>query len=376
MGNDNIGEKILKIIKSKSFYVPIASIILGLIIGSNIVIIFGGNPILVLENILKSIGSLKQLGRVLMATTPLIFTGLAVGFAFRTGLFNIGVEGQFIAGRFAAFIVALVLANAGFPPFFIIVFAMVASMIAGGLWGAVPGYLKARFGIHEVIVTIMMNWIALYLSSVAVNEHLKEPGELPKTVPIPEGARISNDALTNCFDTDFHIGIFIALAIVFIVYILLFKTTIGFELRAVGFNPKAAEYSGMNVKKNLVMSFVISGALGGLAGAIQIMAGQPSFRLAAESIMPGYGFNGIAASLIGNNHPVGIIFGAFILGIFEIARSLLQVGPGYSQYVIDVIIGVIIFFIAAGGIITMISDRFKKKRYDKLKQIDLEEEKI
>ncbi len=374
----NIGEKILKIIKSKSFLVPIASVFLGLIIGSNIVIIFGGNPILVLESIVKSVGfgDIKQLGRVLMATTPLIFTGLAVGFAFRTGMFNIGVEGQFIAGRFAAFITALILSNLGFPPLLIIIFAILASLIAGGLWGAVPGYLKAKFGIHEVIVTIMMNWIAFYLSSVAVNEHLKEPGELPKTVPIPEGARITSDALTNLFNTDFHIGIFIALATVILIYLVLFKTTLGFELRAVGFNPKASEYSGMNVKRSMVMAFVISGALGGLAGAVQIMAGQPTFRLTAEALMPGYGFNGIAASLIGNNHPVGIIFGAFILGIFEITRSLLQVGPGYSQYVIDVIIGVIIFFIAAGGIITMISKRFKKLKYQQHKQVNVKEEKI
>lgn len=356
-----------KILTNPKFYVPIASIILGLLVGSLVVIISNRNPLVVFETIGRAMGfkgELNQIGDVLMAVTPLIFTGLAVGFAFRTGLFNIGVEGQFIAGRFAAFIVALYLAPTGMPPFLLIILCFIAALVAGGIWGSVPGFLKAKFGVHEVIVTIMMNWIALFLSMTVVNNQLRESGGQPKTELIPDVARLSSEGLSNVFGTDMHIGIFVALITTVIVYFLLFKTTIGFELRAVGFSPKAAEYAGMSVSKNIVLAMVISGALGGLAGAVHVM-GMPPFRITGEAVMPGYGFNGIAVSLIGNNHPFGIIFGALIMGILEIGRNLLQAGPKYPKDLISIIQAVLIYFIAAGGIITAIVGYFKARKQRK-----------
>lgn len=343
----------------KKFYIPIASIVLGLVVGFIIVLISGKEPSVVLYTISRPFREINQMGNVLMAMTPLIFTSLAVAFAFRTGLFNIGVEGQFIMGRFAGFILAFTLAPLGLPSYVLISICIQGSMLAGAFWGAIPGYLKAKFGVHEVIVTIMMNWIALILTRIAVNTQLRESGGQPKTELIPESARLSNEALSNFFDTDFHIGIFIAIVISVIIYILLFKTTIGFELRAVGFSPKAAEYAGMNVKKNMVLSMAISGALGGMAGAIQVM-GMPPFRLAADTLMPGYGFDGIAVSLIGNNHPFGIIFGAFMMGVLSISRNLLQAGPQYPKDLISIIIAIFIYFIAAKGFISWIIKKFKK----------------
>jgi len=349
-----------KLISNPSkIYIPLISIVLGLIVGSIVVLILGRDPIVVFTTLGRALTEKNQFGQILMALTPLIFTGLAVGFAFRTGLFNIGVEGQFIVGRFAAFLIALFLAPTGIPPFLLITLCILGSIIGGGIWGAIPGYLKAKFGIHEVIVTIMLNWIALFLSRTVVNSALRESGGQPKTELIPDSARLSNEWLSKVFETDIHIGIFIALATVIIIYVLLFKTTIGFELRAVGFSPKAAEYAGMNVNKNIVLAMVISGALGGMAGAIQVM-GMPPYRLTAEAIMPGYGFNGIAVSLIGNNHPFGIILGAFMMGILEISRILLQAGAKYSKEIINIINAIIIYFIAAGGIITYIIERIKK----------------
>ncbi len=343
----------------KKFYIPIASIVLGLIVGFIIVLISGKEPSVVLYTISRPFREINQMGNVLMALTPLIFTGLAVAFAFRTGLFNIGVEGQFIMGRFAGFLIAFFLAPLGLPPFLLISISLLGAMLAGGFWGAIPGYLKAKFGVHEVIVTIMMNWIALTLTRIAVNTQLRESGGQPKTELIPEVARLSNKALSDFFNTDFHVGIFIALVVSVIIYILLFKTTIGFELRAVGFSPKAAEYAGMNVKKNMVLSMAISGALGGIAGAIQVM-GMPPFRLSAEAILPGYGFDGIAVSLIGNNHPFGIILGAFMMGILAISRNLLQAGPKYPKDLISIIIAIFIYFIAAKGFISWIIEEFKR----------------
>lgn len=349
-----------KILTNPKFYIPVASIILGLIVGSIVVLISGRDPGVVFSTIARTFTELDKFGEVLMATTPLILTGLAVGFAFRTGLFNIGVEGQFIAGRFAAFIVAMTLAPMGVPPFILIIFCILASMIAGGLWGAVPGYLKAKFGIHEVIITIMMNWIALLLSRTAVNTHLREAGGQPKTELIPDAARLSNEWMIESFGgTDMHIGIFIALAMTVVIFFLLFKTTTGFELRAVGFSPKAAEYAGMSVKKNIVLAMVISGALGGMAGAIHVM-GMPPFRLTAEAIMPGFGFDGIAVSLIGNNHPFGIILGAFMMGVLVISRNLLQGGPQYPKDLISIIIAVFIYFIASEGLYPWVINKFKK----------------
>lgn len=350
-----------KLFLNSKFYIPFFSIILGLIVGSIVILITDRDPFVVFSIIGKAMGltgELKLLGETIMTITPLIFTGLAVGFAFRTGLFNIGVEGQFISGRFAAIMLAFVLAPTGMPPFFLIIICILGSLIAGGIWGAVPGYLKAKFGIHEVIVTIMMNWIALVLSRTAVNLHLREAGGQPKTELIPDAARLTNEWLKDLFGTDMHIGIFIALATCVIIYFLLFKTTIGYELRAVGYNSKAAEYAGMNVKKNIVLAMVISGALGGLAGAIQVM-GVPPFRLTAEAIMPGYGFGGIAVSLIGNNHPFGVILGATMMGILEFSRNLLQGGPKYPKDLISITSAVFIYFIATGGLITLIVNKLK-----------------
>lgn len=350
-----------KFFSNPKFYVPFASIILGLIVGSIVVLLSGRNPIVVFSIIVRAMGltgEANQFGDVLMAVTPLIFTGLSVGFAFRTGLFNIGAEGQFIAGRFLAFVVGLYLAPTGIPIIIVISLCILASIVAGGLWGSIPGYLKAKFGVHEVIVTIMLNWIALFLSRSAVNTHLREAGGQPRTEEIPHIVRLNNEWLSRLFGTDFNVGIFIALVTAVIIFILLFKTTIGFELRAVGFSPQAAEYAGMNVSKNIVLSFTISGALAGMAGAIQVM-GMPPFRLTAEAIMPGYGFDGIAVSLIGNNHPFGIILGALMLGILIISRNLLQGGPRYPKDLISIIIAVFIYFIAAGGLITYIVDKFK-----------------
>jgi simple sugar transport system permease protein len=283
----------------------------------------------------------------LVVSTPYIFAGLAVALGFRVGLFNIGVEGQLYIGAATAVTAAIFLK--GLPAIVHVPVALLAGFIGGGLWGFVPGLLKATTGGHEVINTIMMNYIAFRLSEYLLRGPLKNPeGFTPVSAPIEESAH-----LLRLFKHPirFHIGFFIALLVAYLVYLLLFKTTWGFTLRTVGANPRGAKYAGMNITKSTILAMVISGGLAGLAGANEVMGVNHNLALAFSS---GYGFDSIALALIGNSHPAGVVLSSIMFGFLKNGAIQMQLSAGIPIDIIAILQAFILAFIAAPAIIRTI----------------------
>ena len=283
----------------------------------------------------------------LVASTPYIFAGLAVALGFRVGLFNIGAEGQIFIG--AATTVTAAIFLKGLPAIIHVPISLLAGFIGGGLWGFIPGWLKAKTGGHEVINTIMMNYIAFRLSEFLLRGPLKNPaGSSPVSAQIEESAK-----LYRLFESPirFHIGFFIALFVAFLVYVLLFKTTWGYTLRTVGSNPRAAKYAGMNIVRSTVIAMFLSGGLAGLAGANEVMGVNHNLAVAFSS---GYGFDAIALALLGKNHPFGVVLSAILFGFLRNGAIQMQLTAGIPIDIISVLQAFILAFIAAPAIIRTI----------------------
>ena len=294
----------------------------------------------------------------LVATTPLLFAGLAVALGFRVGLFNIGAEGQIFIGALGAVTAGIFLT--GLPRIIHVPLSLLAGALAGGLWGFIPGLLKAKTGAHEVINSIMMNYIAFRLSEFFLTSLLKDPEKfIPVSAPIQESAR-----LARFFEAPirFHSGFFIALVMALLVYVLLFKTTWGFELRTVGANPNAARYAGMSIVASTVIAMSLSGALAGLAGANEVLGINYNLAMAFSS---GYGFDAIALALIGKNHPLGVVLAALLFGFLHNGAVQMQLNAGIPVDIIFILQAFILAFIAAPAIIRTIYH---------LKEPDFEEE--
>jgi len=292
----------------------------------------------------------------LVQTTPFIFGGLSVALGFRVGLFNIGAEGQLFIGAMTSVFAGY--AITGLPAYIHIPLALLAGAAGGALWGFVPGYLKAKTGAHEVIITIMMNYIAFKLSDFMLRGPMKDPNEYtPKTPWIQESAQ-----LTRFFpDTiRFHIGFFIALAVAYFVYWLLFKTTWGFELRTVGSNPNGARYAGINTTKATVVAMSLAGSLAGLAGANEVLG--LNYRL-VPSFTSGYGFDSIALALLGKNHPMGVVLSALLFGFLRNGSRQMQLKSGVPIDIVSILQALILAFIAAPAIIRSIY-RLKKPDHE------------
>lgn len=355
-----------------SFGLTIISVFLGFLVGAVVLLVAGFNPIEAYWAILTGIFSKpKYMSYVIIYSTPLIITGLSVAFALRTGLFNIGAEGQYIVG-------AMVAAMAGYffhlPVILHVTVCIGLAALAAACWGGIAGFIKARFGVHEVISTIMLNWIALYLSNWSVT--LKSFGKMGtgKSYLIQETARIDlwgqwkiteagiDFIRTHKFWGDIlkspvNIGIVFALILAFLMWYTLNKTTLGYELRAVGFNPHAAEYGGIKVNRCIVTSMFISGGLAGTAGALQVMG--VSHSIAKLAAMEGYGFDGIAVSLIGNNTGLGSVLAGIFFGALKYGGSKIQDAIDAPTDVISIVVGTIILFIAMPNLIRLILS-FKK----------------
>ncbi len=283
----------------------------------------------------------------LVQSTPYIFGGLAVALGFRAGLFNIGVEGQIFIG--AATGVWAGYAIIGLPTIIHIPLAMLFGALGGALWGFIPGFLKAKTGAHEVITTIMMNYIAFRLVDWLLKFPMKDPNEFtPKTPWILETAK-----LPRLFDTPirFHIGFFIAVLMAVAVYYLLFKTTWGFELRMVGSNPNAARYAGVKITKTTILAMVLSGALAGMAGANEVLG--VNYRL-LPAFSSGYGFDSIALALLGKTHPLGVILSSLLFGFLRNGARSMQLAVGVPIDIVSILQAVILAFIAAPAIIRTI----------------------
>jgi len=292
----------------------------------------------------------------LVQATPYIFAGLAVALGFRSGLFNIGVEGQLFIGAACATYVGYSIT--GLPAWIHMPLAFLAGAAGGALWAFIPGFLKAKTGGHEVINTIMMNWIAFRFTEWLLSGPMSRPGSggLPLSPIIQDTAKIP-----QFFGSPirFHLGFFIALAIAWLVWWLLFKTTWGLNLRTVGTNPRAARYAGLNVSKSIMLGMTLSGALAGMAGAVQILAVNHSMALGLSS---GYGFDSIALALIGNNHPAGVILSSLLFGTLRNGATRMMVVSSIPIDIVDVIQAIILMFVAAPAIIRSIYRLRKPKQ--------------
>lgn len=283
----------------------------------------------------------------LVQSTPYIFAGLAVALGFRSGLFNIGAEGQLFMG--AIFSVYVGFSITGLPAIIHIPLALLAGALGGALWGFIPGILKAKTGGHEVINTIMMNYIAFRFSEWLLRGPLKRPGSAnPVSPTIQDSAK-----LFRFFEEPirFHAGFFVALVVAALVYWFLFKTKWGFDLRTVGANPDAARYAGMNSSRSIMLAMFLSGGLAGLAGANEVLGVNHNLALAFSS---GYGFDSIALALLGKSHPLGVVLSAILFGTLRNGAVRLQVAAGVPIDIISVMQALILAFIAAPAIVRTI----------------------
>lgn len=312
-----------------------------------------GNPVRII-NALSS-GDAAQIRSALnpfleslVQSTPYIFAGLAVALGFRAGLFNIGVEGQLFIGAACATFVGY--AVKGLPVYIHMPLAFLAGGLGGALWGFIPGFLKATTGGHEVINTIMMNYIAFRLTEWLLSGPMTRPGSggMPISPMIEESARIP-----QFFQSPirFHLGFFFALGFAWLTWWLLFKTKWGLTLRTAGTSPHAAKYAGINVPTSIMVGMALSGGLAGLAGATQILAVNRSMALGLSS---GYGFDSIALALIGNNHPLGVVLSSILFGVLRNGATRMMVVARVPIDIIDVIQAIILMFVAAPAIIRTI----------------------
>jgi ABC-type uncharacterized transport system permease subunit len=283
----------------------------------------------------------------LVTTTPYIFAGLGVAVGFRCGLFNIGAEGQLFMGAiFSAYIGYSI---TGLPAIIHIPLALLAGALGGALWAFVPAILKAKVGAHEVINTIMMNYVAFRLSEWLLNGPMKRPGTANPVSPTIQASA----ELPRFFPEPirFHLGFFIALAVAALVYWLLFRTTLGFEIRTVGANPNAARYAGMSITRNFVVALCLSGALAGLAGANEVLGVNHNLALAFSA---GYGFDSIALALLGKSHPLGVVLAALLFGTLRSGGTRMQNIAKIPIDLISIIQALVIAFVAAPAIIRAI----------------------
>lgn len=341
----------------KSLSVSLLSVIVGLFISIFFVMWakksgFGESSALLFTSIWKgSFGQSAQFIETLVFSTPLIFTGLAHAVAFKTGLFNIGVEGQFIIGMLTASLIGLI---PGLPGFIHIILIMLGGIIGGGIWAGIPGYLKAKIGTNEVVNTIMMNFIAMHLSNYFTMGPFHKPSSASTNLIQPSAE------LTRFLGANYRLntGIFVAVVLAVLVYVLFWKTTIGYEIRAVGLNAFAAEYGGISIKKNIILAMAISGAVAGLGGAIHIAGVQhQSMQLFS---FPNYGFDGIAVALVAKSNPIGVLFSAVLFGALNLSSGMLML-YGIPKTISTLIQGIVILFIAAEYMFKYFAERRKKK---------------
>jgi simple sugar transport system permease protein len=339
---------------------PLIAVVAAFVAGGAFVLAVGDNPIEVYRLLVGSALSWPDgIGYTLFLATPLIFTGLAVSVAFRAGLLNIGAEGQLYVAAFATAWAGIVFG--GLPAALLVPLCGAAAIISGAIWGAIPGLLKARFGSHEVINTIMMNFIALALVSYLTQYHYRVPGD-----PIMQSALISAGAhiprlgdLTPGFPARIPLNVSFLLALIAcaMVYVFLWRTPWGYELRATGSNPLAAEYGGISTRRQIVLAMAISGGLAGMVGINEVLGYRHRYY---DGFSDNYGFTGIAVALLGRNHPVGVVLAALLFAV--LTRGGIPV-DAFTQHVtkdiVQILQAIIILFVACEA---MFRDPFTRLR--------------
>ncbi len=371
----------MRILK-KPITCTLISIFFGFLFASVILKFTGYNPIQCMTVIFNAIFSRpKFITNVIIKSTPIILTGLSVAFAFKTGLFNIGAEGQYIAATIASTVVGIIF---DLPAVLQVPLVVLSGVFAGAVWGAFIGFLKAKFGIHEVITSIMLNWITLYLCNYVVNTEMFHQPESNSTYPINKSGLtmilydwkfsengqevLKNNQLLNdiLLKTDLNVGFLIAVIAAIVVSVVLYKTSKGYELRAVGLNAHAAKYAGISVNKSIMYSMIFAGALSGLAGALSV-TGSSAHSIHVLSMFENNGFNGLAVALIAGSSPLGCIFSGLMFSGLIYAGQSLQFKVGAPSEIVNIMIGIIVFFVALTQIIPVLVDRFTRRRHENAK---------
>lgn len=318
--------------------------LITIIVGTGLIVMSNADPMEAYANFFRGIfGNLNGFCEVFVKATPLIFTGLGCAVAFRTGFFNIGAEGQFYMGALTSAMVALGLQ--GIPGIVRIILALIIGFLAGGIWALIAAIFKAKFGISEIIVTIMLNYIAINLIGLAVRTFLMDPaGSVPQSAKIDESALL----MQILPPTRLHVGFIIALLAVVIVWYLLEKTTLGYEIKVVGFNKRAAACNGISVMKNIVISAFLSGGLAGLAGVVEVLAIQKKLL---EGISSNCGYTAVLIALMAGNHPVGVVVASIAMAAMQVGANTMQRQLGVPSAIVDILVGLVVLLILAKGLI-------------------------
>ena len=335
----------LEVIAENRFIHILLSIFLGFLVGAVFLSIMGLSVSAAYGRLISSVTSLKGFSYVIVYSVPYIVAGLSVAFSFKTGVFNIGAEGQFVVGSMAAACVGILAGS--LPKPILIPLCFLAAMAAGAVWGIIVGVLKTKWGINEVLSMIMFNWIAFYLSNfIAGIPAIKNDGTAEATKNISDNASLlfSKDFIKSMgLAPTANWGFLVAIVVTLIVWFVIEKTTLGYELKAVGANKFAAEYGGINVNRSILTALAISGALAGLAGALQLMG--MGKRISIFSSQEGFGFAGIVVALIGCSNPFGVLVAGTFYGALMYGGSKLNL-EGVPTQLISVIVGTVVFFIA------------------------------
>ncbi len=354
----------------------VVSILFGLLAGFLLLVFFNASKsVNGFEQILTNgLATADKMAKVLYQAAPLIMTGLSVGFAFKTGLFNIGASGQYLMGAFFGLYTGVVLQWPWWA-------ALLAAMLGGAFWGLWPGLFKALFNVNEVITSIMFNWIGLFLVNLLMSNipkilsnyyggtNSERSAELSAANP---AAIIPKWGLDKLFDSSsfMNISIFLAIIMAIIIHIVLNKTTFGYQLKACGLNRNASIYAGINAKRNIVLSMVIAGAMAGIGGGLYYLSGNAQYTI--EKLLLPMGFNGIPVALLATSSPIGIIFSGLFVSYIQVGGNALQ--PTFVKEIIDIIISVIIYMSAFALLIKgLIAKLFKPKKPDRLTENNKED---
>lgn len=368
-------QKIIKILR-KPVISTFFAILCGILVAGIVLIFSGYDPINALNSLFRGIFSRpKYIFKVIEKSTPIILTGISVAFAFKSGLFNMGAEGQYIIGSVVAMMVGVKL---NLPPVFQVPIIILAGMLAGAAYGGLVGILKSKFGLHEVITSIMFNWIAFYLCNFIVDLPMFHKPATMRSFSINESGfttlfykwKTSKEGIDYIkqnrwlsdilLKTDVNAGIILAVIVAVAVWFLLYKTSVGYGIRAVGNNAKAAEIAGIGVKRNIVAAMTISGAICGLSAALTITGVSPHavYKL---GMFENIGFNGLFVALIARTSPIGCILSGLFFGALSYGGNAMQLDLGIPSEIISIVIGAILFFVALAGCLPLIADKLAKR---------------
>ena len=347
--------------QSNAFLVAVSAVILGLVAGAILMASIGSNPFVGFWFLFRgALMNVERVGNTLATATTLMLVGLSVAFAFKTGLFNIGASGQMLIGGLCATLVA----HKVFLPRPLFLVVLIFSALAGGaIWGIIPGFLKAKFNVHEVVATIMMNWIAYWSIYYFIPAYLKGPSLETESASIAVTQSLRTPWLTKLFNGSYmNLGFFVAIIAVILIKLILDKTTLGFSLKAVGSNRFCAEYAGIKVNRNVVISMMIAGGLAGLAGLSFYTGYSRNMQI---GVMPAQGFDGIAVALLGASSPLGVLFSSLFFGILQSGKGFMNAMTSVPPEIADTIIAVIIYFTATSVLFKRFWDAVFKRQVEK-----------